>query len=98
MNKLRLKDLRIGLVNLPNLDFPQVDGRNGEELATDEAAVWKRVLNYRIVKFLRPRTILETHKGLGISTCIYSSICPEAILLDDIPIRRILCDIEKVFR
>jgi len=83
MNKQRLEDLRIGLANLPNLDFPEVNGRNGEELATDEAAVWKRVLNYRIVRFLQPRTILETHKGLGISTHIYRKTCPEALILDD---------------
>lgn len=82
MNKQRLEDLRTGLANLPNLDFPKVSGRNGEELATDEAAVWKRVLNYRVTRFLQPRTILETHKGLRISTHIYRKTCPEAILLD----------------
>lgn len=84
-NKQRLEDWRIGLDNLPNLVFPDVGGRNGEELATDEAAVWKRVLNYRIVKFLQPRTILETHKGLGISTYIYRKTCPQALIFDDTP-------------
>ncbi len=28
VNKQRLGDLRIGLANLPNLDFPEVNGRN----------------------------------------------------------------------
>ena len=40
MTRQRLEDLLIGLANLPNLDFPEVNGRNGEELATDEAAVY----------------------------------------------------------
>lgn len=51
-------------------------------MATDEAAIWKRVLNYRIVQSLQPRTILETHNGLGISTLIYKKTCPQATIYD----------------
>lgn len=41
---------------------------NDDSLAKDEAKVWKRVLQYRVAKYLQPRTILETHIGKGVGT------------------------------
>jgi hypothetical protein len=52
--------------------------RNGETLATDEASVWKRVLNYRLARILQPKSILETHPGLGISTKLYILASPRS--------------------
>ncbi|RMG91196.1 MAG: hypothetical protein D6706_18430 [Chloroflexi bacterium] len=78
LNARRLAFLRQGLLELPDLPELHQVGRNGEELATDEAAVWKRVLNYRIAKHIQPQRILETHAGLGISTVLYMHACPSA--------------------
>jgi hypothetical protein len=66
---------------MPKVRAPAVRGRNGEELATDEAAVWKRTLNYRIAAYLQPAGILETHPGLAISTAFYGEAAPGAALL-----------------
>lgn len=77
MNKDRMKFLYAGLAQLPDIDLSEA-GRNGEELATDEAAVWKRVLNYRVCSWLKPDRILETHPGLGISTRLYRHAHPAA--------------------
>jgi len=77
----REKLLASGLSELPKLRFPKRVARNGEELATDEAAVWKRVLNYRIARLLKPDRILETHPGLGISSALYKHACPHAEFL-----------------
>lgn len=61
--------IELGLKQLPQIsNLSEIKGKNGEELATDEAAVWKRVLNYRISKTYQPKTLLETHPGLNIST------------------------------
>lgn len=53
-------------------------GPNGESIATDEAAVWKRVLNFRVCRFLQPMRILETHGGSGVSTFFYRRAAPSA--------------------
>jgi hypothetical protein len=82
VNTSRKQLLQRGLDSLPRIDYPQFAGRNGEELATDEASVWKRVINYRVARYLRPNTILETHKGFGISTAIFKYIRPTAELFD----------------
>jgi hypothetical protein len=76
----RLQIWKTGLAQLPDLPELQIQGRNGEELATDEAAVWKRVLDYRVAQWQQPETILETHAGLGIGTALYRHACPSAII------------------
>jgi hypothetical protein len=75
MNDERRRQHDEGLAQLPDLHYPS-SGRNGEDLSTDEAAVWKRVLNYRVAAYLRPKRILETHPGLGISTTLYKRASP----------------------
>jgi hypothetical protein len=74
----RERERQRALTHLPRVRIPSSAGRNGEELATDEAAVWKRVLNFRIAKYLRPKTIMETHPGFGISTRLFRCACPRA--------------------
>ncbi len=76
MNAERKRLLDEGLAQLPHVRFPS-SGRNGEVLSTDEAAVWKRVLNYRLAEYLKPQRILETHPGLGISTTLYKHASPD---------------------
>lgn len=66
---------------MPKVRAPFVRGRNGEELATDEAAIWKRTLNYRIAAYLQPAGILETHPGLAVSTAFYKAAAPGAVPL-----------------
>jgi hypothetical protein len=73
VNEGRKQLLLDGLRALPYIPEGNVQARNGESLATDEAAVWKRVINYRLAVHLQPATILETHPGLGISTALYKS-------------------------
>jgi hypothetical protein len=75
VNSERQRLIDLGLQELPALHYPG-DGRNGEALDTDEAAVWKRVLDYRIASYLKPRRLLETHPGLGISTALYRCAAP----------------------
>lgn len=84
MNKNRREFLEQGLNELPR-EFVEtyigVDGKNGETLAAyDEAEVWKRVLNYRLARFLRPYRIVETHGGLGVSTALYRLACDAEII------------------
>lgn len=81
MNSERGRLLDDGLRQLPAIEFP-LGGRNGETFATDEAAVWKRVLNYRLAQQVKPRLILETHPGLGISTVLYRQAYPKAQFID----------------
>lgn len=78
----RSRQFQLGMACLPNIPMPSVGGRNGEDLATDEAAVWKRVLNYRIAKHIRPKSILETHKGLGVGTRLYQYAYPDVRIFD----------------
>lgn len=83
MLETKLKGLRRdqwqrGLDALPALPNAFLSGRNGEELATDEAAVWKRVLDYRIAAYTSPARILEMYAGLGISRALYEIAAPEA--------------------
>ena len=74
-NKARVNDYLAGMACLPKIDFNHVSDRNGEALATDEAAVWKRVLNYRVSSaYANLRDVLETHPGVGISTAIYKYV------------------------
>lgn len=70
VNSKRLKIILNGLEELPR-DFIRLaaaDGVQGELVTTDEAEVWKRVLNYRLGKHFQFDTILETHAGKGIGT------------------------------
>jgi len=81
MVRLRGKRLalwEVGMAELPWLPEFERAGRNGEELATDEAAVWKRVLDLRVARWLGPERILETHAGLGIGTALFRYACPQA--------------------
>ncbi len=84
MNAKRMTLLEMGLRELPALNFPS-SNRNGEALDTDEAAVWKRVLNYRLTSYLKPNLLLETHPGTGISTILYRHASPKTrfVTLDD---------------
>jgi hypothetical protein len=77
----RFYDWLIGIRQLPELPEFYQEGRPGEELATDEAAVWKRVLDFRVCKYLKPKRIIETHGGLGIGTAIFRSIDPETEII-----------------
>jgi len=84
MNKLSLERARerdAALKLLSRIRLPSLSGKNGEELATDEAAVWKRVLNFRIARYLKPHSIFESHPGLGISTCLYRFVNRDVVLL-----------------
>lgn len=54
------------------------EGEPGEELLVDEASVWKRILDYRIIKYLKPQNILETHAGLGVASELYSIASPDS--------------------
>lgn len=74
----REKERQRALAHLPRVKVPSCAGRNGEELATDEAAVWKRVLNFNVAKYLQPKTMFESHPGFGISTALYAHACPSA--------------------
>lgn len=84
MNKSRRDFLEQGLNELPKEfveNYIGVGGKNGETLAAyDEAEVWKRVLNYRLARFLRPYRIVETHGGLGVSTALYQLACDAEIV------------------
>jgi hypothetical protein len=82
MNPERERQLREALRLLPAIRLPTGKGKNGEELATDEAAVWKRVLNYRIARYLHPRSVLETHPGFGISSRLYHCAARRVRLYD----------------
>jgi hypothetical protein len=75
MNAERKRLFDDGLRELPAIDLPSAD-RNGEALDTDEAAVWKRVLNYRLASHLKPRRLIETHPGVGVSTTLYKHASP----------------------
>jgi hypothetical protein len=57
LNTRRREQLNRCLAALPFIRLSAQAGRNGEELATDEASVWKRVLNYRVAVFRRPDSI-----------------------------------------
>jgi len=74
--------LQAGIDELPALDILDLKGRNGEEFATDEAAVWKRVLAYRMAFYLKPASILETHPGMGICSALYNHASPDSELLN----------------
>lgn len=78
MNDLRAFHCAVAMTELSDIQFPSIKGRNGEELATDEASLWKRVINRRVTRFMQPASILETHPGLGISTLIYKDGAPDA--------------------
>lgn len=74
MNVNREKFYELGLNELPKLfldKYLDTEGENGEVLSYDEAEIWKRVLNYRVAKHLKPYVILETHAGKGVSTELY---------------------------
>jgi hypothetical protein len=80
MNPDRKELLAEGLRQLPMLpSFYLGGGRNGEALDTDEAAVWKRVITYRLARYLQPRTVIETHPGLGLSTELYKHAWPKTV-------------------
>lgn len=53
-------------------------GANGETLSFDEAEVWKRVLDYRIAQYLKPKRIIETHRGRGVATRVFRIAAPQA--------------------
>jgi hypothetical protein len=57
------------------IDFAKsIDGlENGEGLFTDEAEVFKRVLQIRIAEYIKPKSVIETHAGKGIGTYIYKN-------------------------
>jgi hypothetical protein len=78
----RRRHFLAGLAELPALPAFTISGRNGEELATDEAAVWKRVLSLRLTRWLQPNVIVESHPGLGIGSAIYLHAAPQAAVLD----------------
>lgn len=76
----RLRFWQQGMAELPDLPELARPGRNGESLATDEAAVWKRVLLYRVARYHQPERILETHSGVGISAALYRHACPRSLI------------------
>jgi len=81
--KTKLKGLRRehwleALEALPQIPELYEDGANGEELATDEAAVWKRVIDYRVALTTHPTSILEMYAGLNIGTLLFEHACPDA--------------------
>ncbi|OPY24779.1 MAG: tRNA (guanine(26)-N(2))-dimethyltransferase [Methanobacterium sp. PtaU1.Bin097] len=82
MNSDRETFYNNGLKNLPKTFLNMylgLEGENGEVLSYDEAEVWKRILNYRIAKHLKPHTILETHAGKGVSTELYRLALPSTL-------------------
>lgn len=73
MNAARQADYDDGMRELPPelRGYGVKAGRNGETLRFDEAEVWKRVLDYRIAKHLKPSVIVETHGGTGVGTLAF---------------------------
>ena len=73
----RMADIEAGLAQLP-ADFVarwhQAEGA-AEGLRTSDGAVWKRVLNWRVARYLigqRGRaTVVETHPGIGVGSDLY---------------------------
>ena len=76
MNLERRNTINKALTYLPK-EFleKEINGKNGESVTTDEAEVWKRVLNYRLIKYQQPHLILETHKGNGVGTFLALLAC-----------------------
>lgn len=84
MNNERIKFLKLGIKELPNefLDYAKtISGENGEIFDADEAGVWKRVLDYRLAKFLKPKYVLETHSGKFLASKLYELASPESTLI-----------------
>jgi hypothetical protein len=83
--KTRISDysrlLRIALEELPNQIFHASKGRNGEGIFHDEAEIQKRIISYRLAKYLQPYQIIESHPGLGIGSLIYRNAAPRSIQL-----------------
>ena len=80
MNGQRRLDFERGLAALPqDLRIGPV-GKNGETLNFDEAEVWKRVLAWRVANWMQPSSILETHKGLGMSARVYQHAAPQSLI------------------
>ena len=77
----RIKDFKNGLDMLPNFlreryfnqDYTECEV--GEGLAFDEAELYKRLLQYRISKYLKDKNgscnVLESHAGKSVGTSIY---------------------------
>jgi hypothetical protein len=82
MNSARRELMAAALRQLPPLSqaLLSLKGRNGDTLDTDEAAAWKRAINFRLASYLHPSHILETHPGLGISTAFYRQAAPNATI------------------
>lgn len=85
LSKDRQVFLNQGLCELPN-DYVNrhihMTGENGETLSMyDEAEVWKRVLNYRLARTVKPKIILETHAGKGVSTDLYRMASPKSNII-----------------
>lgn len=55
-----------GIRNLPFV-LP-THSYNDDTLFGDEAKVWKRVIQYRVSSYFKPKSILETHVGRGVGT------------------------------
>jgi len=73
-----IHECQYALSQLPNLNYPE-SVSNGEALDTDEAAIWKRVLDYRIAKWQQPDKVLEFYAGVGISTQLFKFAAPRAV-------------------
>jgi hypothetical protein len=77
----RERDYQAGLQVLPNslrAELLKINGENGETLLIDEAESWKRALDWRIARYLKPQTILETHVGLRVGTRVFEDAAPQA--------------------
>jgi hypothetical protein len=79
LNIQRVRIIREALSQLPREYVEsEFEGKNGEILASDEAEAWKRVINYKLVKYKKPSTILETHTGAGYGKKLMLMAHPEA--------------------
>jgi hypothetical protein len=71
--------LQIAMAELPSRVLRTPEGRNGEGIFHDEAEIQKRIISYRLSRYLQPNQIIESHPGLGLGSRIYREASPTSI-------------------
>ena len=70
----------LALRELPLKGMPIRRSKNGEGIFHDEAEIQKRIISFRIAKKIKPKTILESHPGIGVGSALYMRAAPRADL------------------
>jgi hypothetical protein len=70
----------LALRELPLKGMPIWRSKNGEGIFHDEAEIQKRIISFRIAKKIKPKTILESHPGIGVGSALYMRAAPRADL------------------